>query len=151
MEYAVTVFRAQRPAGRMNFKTSEDLPFVLKGGQSKEVALFNRIAAINRLNYLARKELPDFDIRVKSDEWIRCWELEMWKRFYQKDPKKVIDEDFCQNGAKVAIEMEKEVPIFNPAEHFEAIKSLSGTPLMPSLKEDFISKWFKKIIKRFKK
>ena len=45
----------------MDFKTSSDLPFMMKGGQDKETALYNRVAAINRMNYLIQKTFPDFD------------------------------------------------------------------------------------------
>lgn len=86
--------------------TSPELPFQMKGGDTKEVALYNRVAAINRMNWLVQQSLPDFDVRTKSETWRRCWELEMFKRFYTSDPKHTIDEDFCQKGAKVAIEME---------------------------------------------
>ena len=52
----------------MEFQTSDDIPFVLRGGDTKEIAMFNRIAAINRINFLIRKELPEFDLREKSNE-----------------------------------------------------------------------------------
>ena len=113
----------------MDFNTSADLPFVIHGGDSKEVAMYNRVAAINRMNYLIQRVFPDFDIRLKSETWRRCWELEMFKRFYTEDPKHKIDEEFCQNGAKVAIEMEgkPEKPV-DKREFFEAFVGATGLP-----------------------
>ena len=66
----------------------------------------------------------------------------MFKRFYITDPKHEIDEEFCQNGAKVAIEMEgKPVEPVDKKEYMEAfVSSLdrpsTGAPM--KVKEGFI-------------
>ena len=132
----------------MSFDTSPDLEFRIRGGDSKEVAMYNRVAAINRMNYLIQRVFPDFDIRLKSETWRRCWELEMFKRFYPNDPKHKIDEEFCQNGAKVAIEMEgkPEKPV-DKREFFEAFVGATGLPKAVIPPPSFIEKW----IGKFKK
>ena len=113
----------------MTFDTSPEIPFVKRGGNTVEIAAYNRIAAINRMNWLVRKELPDFDMRLKSDTWRKYWELSMYKRFYTDDPRHEIDEEFCQNGAKVALEMEKADTItLDDKEHAEAFKASINIP-----------------------
>ena len=108
----------------MNFDTSPELPFVKRGGNTMEIATYNRISAINRMNWLINKELHDFDIRLKSDTWRKCWELEMFKRFYINDTRHELDEEFCQNGTKVAVEMEKADTItLDEREHAETFKT----------------------------
>ena len=95
----------------MEFQTSDDIPFVLRGGDTKEIAMFNRIAAINRINFLIRKELPEFDLRDKSNEFRRCLDMELFHKYYIDGPKdKKIDEEFCQRTAQVCIEMENPKP-----------------------------------------
>ena len=131
----------------MNFDTSPEIPFVKRGGNTVEIATYNRIAAINRMNWIVQRELPDFDVRLKSDTWRKCWELSMYKRFYVDDPRHEIDEKFCQNGAKVAIEMEKVDTItLDEKEHFEAFKTVCLTPAKVE-KTGFLDK-FKKILRR---
>ena len=107
-----------------------ELPFSLKPGESREIALLNRMNAINRINWLVQRQYLDFNIRNKSDIWRQCWELEMYKRFYKDDPKHIIDEEFCQNGATVAGEMETKLTIMDEKE-YEAAKM---TAMNPSVK-----------------
>ena len=96
----------------MEFQTSDDIPFLLRGGDTKEIAMFNRIAAINRINFLIRKKLPEFDLREKSNEFRKCLDLELHKKYYVNEPKdKKIDEEFCQHTAQVCIEMETPKPV----------------------------------------
>lgn len=127
--------------------TSPELPFVMHGGDTKDVALYNRVAAINRMNYLIQKTFPSFDIRTKSETWLRCWELEMYKRFYVNDPKHVIDEQFCQNGALVAIQMEeKPEKAVDKREYFEAFIKSAGVPKVPEIKKGFMQGLVSKIM-----
>ena len=96
----------------MTFQTSDDIPFLLRGGDTKEIIMFNRIAAINRINFLIRKELPEFDLREKSTEFRRCLDMELFHKYYIDEPKdKKIDEEFCQRIAQICIEMEKPNPV----------------------------------------
>ena len=131
----------------MDFKTSPDVPFVMRGGSDKETALYNRVAVLNRLNWLVQKTIPDFDIRLKTEVWQRCWELEMYKRFYTNDPKHPIDEEFCQNGAKVAVEMEsKPVEPVDKKEYMKAFVSATiPTDKTPEAKDGFIANVLRKV------
>ena len=131
----------------MDFKTSPDIAFIMRPGQDKETAMYNRIAAINRMNWLAQKTIPDFDIRSKTDTWRRCWELEMYKRFYTKDPKHQIDEEFCQNGAKVAVDMEsKPVEPVDKKEYMKAfVEAVTPVDKTEVAKEGFITTVLNKI------
>jgi hypothetical protein len=90
----------------VDIKTSPDLPFVIRGGDSKETALYNRIAAINRINFLVQQTVPHFEAREKSSQYLKAHDLEMWKRFYEGKEQPVISEDFCQKAAQVFVEME---------------------------------------------
>ena len=93
----------------MTFQTSDDLPFKLHGGDSLEAARYNRIAAINRINYLIHIHYPDFDLRARSEEYLKALDLEMYKKYYQNEPKdKKIDEEFCQRVAEFCVEMQNE-------------------------------------------
>ena len=124
-----------------NFLTSSDLPFTLRGGESQEIALYNRIAAINRIEYLVRKEVPEFNLRDKSKDFIRCLDLEMYIRFYNKEPKnKVIDEVFCQRSAEICLEMEKAVSKEGTAQPAKE----ETTPQKPPTLIDKILQWVKK-------
>jgi hypothetical protein len=132
-----------------DFQTSDDIPLVLRGGDSREVAMFNRIAAINRVNYLVRLKLPEFDIRLKSDVYRKCLDLEMYKRYYSDKPKDTkIDEEFCQNMAKTCIEMDEE-PILNQREfdkYSAVIGTDTGVAIPPEPKKGFIAK----LVEKFK-
>ena len=87
---------------------SEDIPFKLIGGLSKEIKEQNMVNAINRLNYLIRKQLPEFDIRTKSQTFKNMLDLELFKKYYEESPEEPVNEEFCQRVAKVCIEMEKD-------------------------------------------
>lgn len=88
------------------FNTSSDIPFVLRGGDGEQTALYNRVAAINRINYLVQEYVTGFDIRQKSKEYLMCLDMELYKKYYQDDSKKKIDEEFCQRSAEVCLNME---------------------------------------------
>ena len=87
---------------------SEDLPFKLIGGETKEVAGQNQVNAINRINYIVRKKIQDFDIRTKSNIFAILLDTELYKKYYQYNNNKTIDEDFCQKMAEACIDMEKD-------------------------------------------
>lgn len=127
----------------MSIKPSEDLPFNLKGGEDPHTALVNRIAAINRINYIIRQTIPDFDIRSKSDVYMKCLDLELWKKYYQDEPKdKKIDEQFCQRVAEYCIDMEKVEPVVDEIKFKEAI-DIAKVPERVN-KENWISRFWKK-------
>ncbi|MFA6100378.1 MAG: hypothetical protein WC750_05955 [Patescibacteria group bacterium] len=82
---------------------SADLPFVLKGGNDEQTALHNRIAAIERINFLS-----GIDMRKKSAAYLKAFDLEMWVRWYKNEPAdKKIDEEWCQRAAEVIKAMEE--------------------------------------------
>ena len=95
--------------------TSPDLPFVLRGGESEQTAIENRINAIERIKYLS-----GVDMRIKSPYYIKVFSLEMWQRWYSDDPKHKIDEEWCQRAAEVCRAMEVEVPVLDEAK-FKAV------------------------------
>lgn len=79
-----------------------DKLFILKEGKSDQVAIFNRIAAIDRINFLS-----GVDLRNKSKEYLLVLDLEMTKRWYTDEPKNPpIDELWCQRVAEVVRAME---------------------------------------------
>lgn len=96
------------------FKTEADKPFVLKEGNTVETAMYNRIAVLNRVNFLVRAKVKEFDIRTKSPEYTKALDMEMWKRFYSEKPTEPVSEDFCQKMAQVCIESELGIPIQEP-------------------------------------
>lgn len=84
--------------------TSSDLPFQLRGGQDEQTAIHNRIAAIERIKFLS----GGIDLTKKSVDFLRAFDLEMWTRWYRyESADKLIDEEWCQRAAQVAIAMEK--------------------------------------------
>ena len=127
----------------MQFNTSEDLPFNLRGGDDEQTAMFNRIAGINRVNYLVQKQIQDFDLREKSKEFILALDMELWKKYYQKEGRKKIDEEFCQRAAKVCVEMENPEAVFS--EQMASINNVQSLLSNPSPKPSFFSKIMKKI------
>lgn len=80
-----------------------DKPFVLRGGTDPNVALYNRIAVIERIKYLT-----GIDMREKSVGYLRAFSVEMWIRFYHNESvHPVVDEDFCQRAATVIRQMDQ--------------------------------------------
>ena len=128
----------------MTFDHSDDIPFNLKGGEDPHTAAVNRTTAINRINYIIRQKLPDFDIRTKSDVYMKCLDLELWKKYYQEEPKdKRIDEEFCQRVAEVCIDMEKAVESVLDEVQFKEAIEIAKVPERVN-KENWISKFWKK-------
>lgn len=127
----------------MNHIPSDDIPFVLHGGDSIEAALHNRVTAINRINFIVRKKISDFDIRLKTDEYRRVLDLNMWKKYYQdQDTKQKINEEFCQRTAQECIEMEGyEEPKINEEEFNKAIEKADVPEKKNNLLFDFFRKW----------
>lgn len=115
----------------MKFNTSPDVEFKLRGGDSQEVANYNRVAAINRINYLVQQQVPEFDIRTKSPKWIMCMELEVYKKYYVGDEKRKIDEDQIQRMVEVckAYEESGNEPKLDVKEFNESVKNAGLKPL----------------------
>ncbi len=84
---------------------SPELPFVLRGGNTEQAAIENRINAINRIKFLS-----GVDMRDKSADYLRAFDLEMYVRFYrdaapQADLK--ISEEWCQRATEIIKAMEE--------------------------------------------
>lgn len=78
-------------------------PFVIINGDSAQVAIRNRINAIDRI-----KHLSGIDIRYKSKEYMLGLDLKMWEKWYKDLPMNtIIDEEYCQRASEVLKEMEK--------------------------------------------
>ena len=71
----------------------------------------------------------------------------MYKRFYTNDPKHPIDEEFCQNGAKVAVEMEsKPVEPVDKKEYMKAfVSAVAPTDKTLEAKDGFIANVLRKV------
>ncbi len=90
--------------------TSPELPFKLRGGESHQTALYNRITAIKRMEYLLKdKYSHTFSFNHAGEKWLQLWDLNMYGQWYKNVPKDFkIDEEFCQRGAQVAHTMIKD-------------------------------------------
>ena len=76
--------------------------FKLIEGDSQQVALRNRINAIDRINHLS-----GVNLREKSVYYRHALDLEMWERWYKKYPKDhKIDEEWIQRAVEVIKGME---------------------------------------------
>jgi hypothetical protein len=96
-----------------------DKPFVLHGGATQEAALHNRIAAIERIKFLT----SGIDLRKKNQFYLCAFDLEMWQRWYKKEPlDKKIDEEWCQRAAEVVKGMEGKDVVLNGNELEQAVK-----------------------------
>src|SRR3990167_4815583 len=79
-------------------------PFVLRGGETEQASIHNRIAAIRRIQYLC-----GVDLTRKSKDYAFALDMEMYQRWYKHEPKdKKVDEEWCQRAAEVIKEMEKD-------------------------------------------
>ena len=92
----------------LNDKPEE--PFVLMEGLTKEIGLYNRVLAIQRVNYLVKQTFPNFDIYEKTDDYRYTLDQMMYERFYKDAPEARIDEEFCQRMAQICLEFEHWVP-----------------------------------------
>lgn len=90
----------------MELNISPDQPFQLRTGDSQDMAVYNRLCAINRINYLVSKEIPGFDLREKGGDYRINLDLKMYHDFYRQDPNKKIDEEFCQRAAQICLDIE---------------------------------------------
>lgn len=133
-----------------NFNTFPEKEFVLKPGVSHEATMYNRIASINRVNYLVNKVLPEFDLHTKSKDYLLCLDMEMWKRFYcTESGDKQIDEEFCQRMAKVCVEMESGQPTLDQEEFdrmFQSANKMNNKIVDEALKSPEKTSFAKKII-----
>ena len=126
------------------FKTNPENPFVLLGGNTLEIGMHNRISAINRVNYLVRQTLPDFDLQDKTTGYRYALDREMSKRFYQDKPDAKIDEEFCQNMAQVCIEFEN-----RPVEPFVSKEELDNLAQPTKEPEPIIKEmWYKRLLRK---
>lgn len=88
-----------------------DKPFVLRGGNTEQVSLFNRIACLARVEHLT-----GINLQRKSIWYRYALDLEMYQRWYKDEPKnKPIDEEFCQRMAIVVKDMEKDASMYDNA------------------------------------
>lgn len=132
------------------FNTSEDLPFQLRGGEDEQTAIYNRIAIINRVNYLVSKKILQFNLREKSPTYLKCVDLEMWKKFYHQEPKdKKADEEFCQRMAEICLGMEGLILPENVDQEYDA--ELNGyahpnPPIIPDIPEKL--SFFEKVLRK---
>lgn len=92
---------------------SSDLPFVRTGGETQADAIFNRINAIKRIEFLC-----GVDLSKESPEFKKLIDAEMYMKFYKDYPADhKIDEEFCQRCAQIV----RELTILKP-EELETIK-----------------------------
>lgn len=82
----------------------EDKPFILRGGDTEQASLYNRVEAIKRIAYLSKIDL------TKKEAWfLQLLDLEMYGKWYKEYPKDhKIDEEWCQRAAEVAVQLEKD-------------------------------------------
>ena len=77
---------------------------MLRGGQTEQIAIFNRISAIERIKYLS-----GVDLRKRNKTYLMLFDLEMYQRWYKDYPKThKIDEEWCQRAATVIKDLEKD-------------------------------------------
>ena len=91
--------------------TSPDKEFVLRGGNTEQVSIYNRIACLARVEHLT-----GVDLKHKTIWYRYALDLEMYTRWYKNEPKnKPIDEEFCQRMALVIKDMEKDKEMYDKA------------------------------------
>lgn len=96
---------------------SSDKPFVLRGGDSEQAATYNRIAVLERINFLT-----GIDIRVKSAEYLKVLEVAMWKDWLKNEPPdKKVDEEFCQKASEIVKKMEGKPVELNEQEYAQSV------------------------------
>ena len=110
------------------FDTNPSEPFTLKEGNTITIATYNRIAALNRVNYLVQQKIVDFDIRQKSEEYKNNLDKEMYARFYINDSDAKIGEEFCQRIAEICLEMEIDDEIAIVREEIDEKNSIAVIP-----------------------
>ncbi len=78
-----------------------DIPFERIETNNQQDAIYNRINAIKRIEYLSGVNLAN-----ESSEFKKLVDIEMYTRFYKdQDQNHQIDEEFCQNCAIVVKEL----------------------------------------------
>lgn len=89
-------------------------PFLRKEGQDQQTAIFNRIAALERIKFLTGVNLVD-----KSADYKKLIDSELYTRWYKDYPQDhAIDEDWCGKVAIVVKELESK-----PVSELETIES----------------------------
>lgn len=83
---------------------SADLPFVFRSGNDEVTAIFNRVAALERI-----KHLTGVDLKDKPVEYKQLIDCELYVKYYKDLPHGIpIDEEFCQRAAEVIRILESE-------------------------------------------
>lgn len=83
---------------------SSELPFVLHAGEGESIAMYNRIAALERIKFLT-----GVDLRDRSTEYKQLIDCELYTRFYKDEaPNIIISEEWCQRVAEIVNTLEKE-------------------------------------------
>lgn len=78
-----------------------ELPFERKSGETQADAIFNRIAAIKRIEFLS-----GIDLVQESAEFKKLIDAELYNRWYKEYPADhKIDEEWCQRAAQVVKEL----------------------------------------------
>ena len=84
--------------------TNPKEPFKLIEGDDMQTALHNRVLAIDRIHHLS-----GVDLRKKSVYYRHALDLEMYERWYKKQPKDhKIDEEWIQRAVEVIKGMEED-------------------------------------------
>jgi len=128
------------------FDTKPEQPFDIKQGDSNEVALYNRIAAINRINHLVQEKIPGFNLYKKDKQYFLNIDMYLWEHHYKTKARDTqISEDFCQWAAEACILFEKEdvapVPPEDIKEAYEKAKvSMRDSRQYPSWVQRFFRK-----------
>jgi len=90
---------------------TQDKPFNLRGGDSTQVAIFNRIQAIERIKFIC-----GVDLRKKSKYYLYALDLEMYTKWYKNYPKDhKIDENWCKRAAEIVKDMEQDSQQYDKA------------------------------------
>ena len=115
--------------------TNPDKEFVLRGGESQQTAIHNRIAAIERIKFLS-----GVDLRDKSANFLKVLDVYLWKTWLKSEPKdKKIDEEFCQRSAEFCKKMEGQPVKLDEKEYAQAkgeyLIPINGAYLTPNERE----------------
>ena len=96
---------------------SPDVPFRLHDGNTKQDAIYNRIACIERIEYLT-----GINLRNKSADYLKVLDLALYKKWYHKEnPKKFIDEEFCQRAVEIIRDLEGKSVILDEKEYKQTV------------------------------
>ena len=135
--------------------TSPDKPFQLHGGNSEQSSLHNRIACIDRMEFILKSTYNKvFSFRTQTSEWLMLWDMEMYQRWYKSAPKDYkIDEEFCQRGAEVANAMIEDVVDTTNSQNIKEIikksyEDYKHTPMVSTEPMPKKTTWINKLLGR---